>query len=104
MKLYSKSELFELDSPIGEPDIKWESEFSEIKTKYVIERRQEKNGTIIWYGQATNWKKEPNKNWTFLTTNENVKPYKDGTFPEGRTYFKPCEMPIYEKLYQQIKH
>lgn len=102
MKFISSSEWFELDSPIGEPDIKWNNGY-----KYVIERIINKDGDIIWFGQATNWVKKPNKNWTVLTTNYNAKPLEkylpEVIYGEDRNYFADCEEPIYEKLYKELQ-
>ena len=98
MKLSSKSEWFTLDSPIGEPDVKWEYSY-----QYQIERVVTSSGDIIWFGLNTNWKKEKDGYWTVLTVNEKAKPLKkhlpDIVYGEDRLYFKPCEMPIYEKMY-----
>ena len=102
MKLIHKAEWFEFDSPIGEPHIDWNP-----NEKYHIERLVKQDGTIIWFGQNTNWKKEPKKNWTVLTTNDYAKPL-EKYLPEivyggDRTYFKPCVMPIYEKYYKALE-
>ena len=102
MKLYSKSEWFILDKQIAEPNQKWNS-----KGKYHIERVVNKDGSIIWFGCSINWKKEPNGTWTELTTNHNAKPL-DKYLPnivygEDRTYWRECEIPIYEKLYLELE-
>ena len=97
MKALSKSEWFELDSPIGEPEVKWTD------ATYVIERIVRENGKILWMGYGTNWVKNPNEGWTKLTTDESVKPNADGVYPENRSYFAPCDLPIYEVLYQQLR-
>lgn len=103
MKLVEKCEWFKLVSPIGEPDIKYHEK------EYFIERVVKTDGSIVWFGQNTNWKKELNSGWTFLGDDENVKPKeiyyrKDGTidgylYPEGRQIWIDCETPIYEKMY-----
>lgn len=106
MKLISKSEWFEFPSPIGEPEIKWEYDYS-----YNIERVVKSNGDIIWFGKGTNWVKKKDNNWTYLGIDENVKPTvfikgENGMgdyaeYPEGRNIFIPCEPPIYEKMYME---
>ena len=100
MKIIKKSEWFELDSPIGEPNIKWNE-----NEKYHIERLVKEDGTIIWFGQNTNWVKGK-ESWTILTTNENSIPLEkylpDIVYGNDRTYFKPCDTPIYEKLYTKL--
>jgi hypothetical protein len=68
MERRTKSEWFRLDNPIGEPEIRWNND------PYDIERVVTSDGTTIWFGQATNWKKEQNGEWTKLTTNEDAKP------------------------------
>lgn len=113
-----KSEWFEMDSPLGEPDLKWEKErWNEKYTAkepntYWIERTTKRNGEIVWFGQGVNWKKEKDGVWTILGNDENVKPTKtyynpDGSisgyeYPENRTIWIPCEEPIYETLYKQL--
>lgn len=101
MKLISKEEWFELDSPIGEPSEKWNP-----KDKYVIERKVRKDGAVIWFGLSVNWKKEKDGNWSVLATNEDAKPLEkylpEIVYGEDRTYFKECEMPIYEKMYLEL--
>lgn len=100
MERRTKSEWFRLDRPIGEPEIKWGND------PYDIERVVTSDGTTIWFGQATNWKKEQNGVWTKLTTNENAKPLDkylpEIVYGEDRNYFAPCEIPIYEKLYLEL--
>ncbi len=98
MKPWTKSEWFTLESPIGEPNIIWDG-----LDLYGIERLVKHTGEIIWFGQAVNWKKEPDGEWTVLSTDENVKVNSDGTYPEGRSVFMPCEIPLYEKLYLELK-
>ena len=97
MKQTRKSEWFRLEKPIGEPDIEWNNEF------YDIERVENEDGTVVWYGQATNWKRVKENEWTVLTTNLNAKPLvkylPEIVYGEDRSYFAPCETPIYEKLY-----
>ncbi len=107
-----KSEWFEMDSPLGEPDLKWEKErWNEKYTAkepntYWIERTTKRNGEIIWFGCSVNWKKEKDGNWGVLATNENAKPIEkylpEIVYGEDRTYFKECEEPIYETLYKQL--
>ena len=113
-----KSEWFEMDSPLGEPGLKWEKErWNEKYTAkepntYWIERTTKRNGEIIWFGQGVNWKKEKDGVWTVLGYDENVKPTKtyynpDGSisgheYPENWTIWIPCEEPIYETLYKQL--
>lgn len=114
-----KSEWFEMDSPLGEPDLKWEKErWNEKYTAkepntYWIERITKRNGEIIWFGQGTNWVKKKDSSWTYLGVDENVKPTlfikgENGMgdyaeYPEERTIWIPCEEPIYETLYKQLK-
>ena len=108
MKLISKSEWFELPSPIGEPEIEWKYSYP-----YKIERIVKTTGEIIWFGEGVNWKKEHNKGWEVLGEDENVKPTyfikgENGMgdyaeYPEGRIIWIPCEEPIYETLYKQLK-
>ena len=52
MERRTKSECFRLDIPIGEPEIRWNND------PYDIERVVTSDGITIWFGQATNWKKE----------------------------------------------
>jgi hypothetical protein len=108
IKPMSKSEWFEFPSPIGEPNIEWDNKYP-----YEIERLVKDNGDICWFGQVTNWVKEKGKGWTYLGVDENVKPTvfikgEDGfgdyaEYPEGRSIFIPCEPPIYEVLYSNLK-
>lgn len=108
MKLISKSEWFELPTPIGEPDIKWDYNYP-----YSIERIVNEDGEIIWFGQGTNWVKKNSENWAYLGEDENVKPievyYNDdgsiggGHYPEERSIWIPCDEPIYEQEYQKLK-
>jgi len=101
MKLISKDEWFELDSPIGELNEEWNP-----KDKYFIQRKVIKDGSIVWFGLAVNWKKEKDGNWGVLTTNEDAKPLEkylpEIVYGEDRNYFKECEMPIYEKMYLEL--
>ena len=107
MKLIESRQTFELESPLGEPNIKWGNE------KYYIDRLQE-NGKIIWFGQGVNWVKKDNESWTVLGEDENVKPTlhikgENGMgdyfeYPEGRQIWIPCEEPIYETLYKKLLH
>jgi len=108
MKLSSKTEWFELESPIGEPEINWDKKYP-----YFIERVVKNDGEICWFGQGTNWVKKPNDSWTYLGVDETVKPTvfikgRGGEgdyyeYPEGRNIFIPCEPPIYETLYEKLK-
>ena len=92
-----KSEWFRLDRPIGEPYEKWYNE------AYDIERVVTSDGTTIWFGCSTNWKKEKDGEWTKLTTNEDAKPLDkylpEIVYGEDRNIFVKCDIPIYEKLY-----
>lgn len=101
MKLVRKSEWFEFDSPIGEPNVKY------YDNKYVIERVVKSDGTVVWFGLETNWKRESDGIWRVLTTNENAMPLDkylpEIVYGEDRMYFKECDMPIYEKLYIENK-
>lgn len=101
MKLTSKSEWFELDSPLGEPDQKWN-----YSHKYNIERRINNDGSTVWYGIGVNWKKEKDGPWTVLSEDETVQPLEkylpDIVYPAERTYWKKCATPIYEELYNQL--
>jgi len=96
-----KSEWFRLESPIGEPHLRWWE-----NTPYYIERVVTSDGTIIWYGCETNWKKENGGNWTKLTTIENaiqIERYLPETdCGEHGNIFIECEIPVYEKLYQEL--
>jgi len=96
----TKSEWFRLDSPIGEPESKWG------RDPYDIERFVTDEGTILWFGNGVNWKKEKGGEWTVLTTNHDAKPLEkylpEIVYGEDRNYFAPCEMPIYEKLYLEL--
>jgi len=117
MKLISKSEWFELESPIGEQNIKWNKTRAtvngDVPNTYEIERIVKPNGEIIWFGQATNWVKQLNEQWTVLGEDENVKPTlhikgENGQgdyfeYPAGRQIFIPCEEPIYETLYKELQ-
>jgi hypothetical protein len=96
MKLHRKSEWFEFSSPIGEPNINWDN-----NKPYLIERIVKENGTVIWFGCSVNWKKELNKSWKVLTVNKDIKPNSEGIYLSGRLYFAPCDIPIYEKLYNK---
>lgn len=96
LKLLSKSEWFEFEIPLAEPDIVWNKKY-----KYQIERIVKEDGTVIWFGQNTNWVKKPTEHfWTYLGTDESVLPLDDnGTFPEERNVWIPCDPPIYEVMY-----
>lgn len=101
MKRGTKSEWFILDSPLGESEMKWKS-----GQKYQIERFVDEKGIVIWFGLETNWKKRLDGQWTVLSVDENSKPLEkylpDIVYGEGRTYFKPCDPPIYEIFYQNL--
>jgi hypothetical protein len=94
----TKREEFILDSPIGEPDIVWR------EPQYIIERVVKEDGTIVWFGQGTNWVYD--KQWTKLAEDSTVKPLEeylpDIVYPGERNIFVPCEEPIYETLYKQL--
>jgi len=100
MKLHSKSEWLLLDKPLAEPNAIYRED------DYLIERRIDIYGAIVWYGLSINWKKELNKSWTVLSTNENAKPLTkylpDIVYGDDRIYWKECETPIYEKLYNEM--
>ncbi len=102
MKLISKSEWLKLDSPLGEPNEKFYD-----KGNYRIERRVNGDGEIVWYGLSINWKKKSGGNWTVLSKNQSAKPLDkylpDIVYGSDRTYWKECEMPLYEKLYIENK-
>ena len=76
MKRTCKSEWFVLDRPLEESDI------LHTDKEYHIERTVNEEGTIIWWGHDTNWKKEKEGSWTKLVEGE----------------FVECEAPVYEKL------
>jgi len=103
----SKEEWFKFDSPIGEPDYEWKR--IEGDRQYHIKRMVKEDGTTIWFGIKINWMKERDVVWTVLTKNENAVPirWSEDPIPEpiysakDRWIFVPCEMPIYEKLYQE---
>ena len=107
MKTGKKSEWFELDSPIAEPNIKYRQD------SYWIERLTKDNGDVVWFGQDVNWQKLNGGEWTVLGVDKNIKPIEtfyntdgsiDGyTYPEGRQIWIECDLPIYEKLYIDIK-
>jgi hypothetical protein len=102
MKLTSKSEWFILDEPLAEPNEKWYT-----KEVYNIERTIDKDGTIVWFGISINWRKEINGNWTELATNHDAQPLEkylpEIVYGSDRTYWKECDMPIYEKLYLELQ-
>ena len=112
-KTREKSEWFEMDSPLGEPELKWEKErwnekyTAKESNTYWIERVTKRNGEIIWFGQEVNWRKQKDKSWEILGTDYSVLPIKDADgneyYPEGRTIWIQCEEPIYETLYKQLK-
>lgn len=105
IKLHSKSEWIEFERPLAEPDIKWKD------SSYVIERTEDKYGKIVWFGQSTNWVKNPGESWIYLGTDETVEMIPEyfnergercgGYYPEGRNIWIPCDPPIYEQLYQE---
>lgn len=102
MKLLSKSEWLELDSPLAEPEVKWNS-----KEKYPIERVVKENGDIVWFGHAVNWKKEKGGVWTVLGTNYDAKPLErylpEIVYGTDRIIWIPCEEPIYETMYNKLE-
>lgn len=102
MKARSKSEWFELNKPIGEPEIvpNYQEE------SYWIERIVNNDGEIVWFGQGTNWiSKDGGKSWKYLSEDLSVEPLEKGgcTYPENRLIWRDCELPIYEKLYLELK-
>lgn len=115
IKFISKSELFQFERPLAEPEIKWAKTRATINGEepnaYEIERLVKPNGDIVWFGQRTNWVKKPNESWTYFGEDENVKPiqvikggWDEGdtfVYPENRHIWIPCEPPIYEVLYQE---
>lgn len=109
MKAISKSEWFELDKPIGEPELV--GNYNE--TSYCIERVVKTNGDIVWFGLSTNWVSEDGgETWKYLGTDESVEMVPEtkndrgewvgGYYPEGRNIWIDCEKPIYEKFYLNI--
>lgn len=112
MKLIKKEEWFEFDLPIGEPEYDWNRYYG--KNKYETNRIVNEEGEIVWFGISVNWKKKPGEGWTVLGVDENVKPTifikgENGMgdyaeYPEGRTIWVPCEMPIYEKMYLEYNN
>ena len=115
IKFLSKSEWFEFEKPLAEPEIKWAEVRSTINGEepntYEIERLVKPSGDIVWFGQRTNWVKKPNESWAYLGEDESVKPIEvikgmgdEGdsfVYPENRNIWIPCEPPIYETLYQE---
>ena len=103
MERSTKIETFILDRPLAEPNVKWTDEDGE----YHIERHESYKGEIVWFGLDTNWKKEADGNWTVLATNPDAKPLEKYlpqiVYGNDRTYWKECEMPVYEKLYLELK-
>ena len=106
MKLITKSEFFKFDKPIGEPELT--KNWSE--PNYSIERKEYITGRVAWFGQDTNWVTNDGKNWTTLA--KYIQRYQDirGIWVEGHyengvngRRFIDCEMPIYEKLYNELK-
>lgn len=101
MKRITKSEWFIMEKPIGEPDSAFTGD------EYQIQRVVDKDGVIIWFGCDINWKKEVDGNWTELTTIPDTKPLEEYlpeiVYGSDRTYWKECEMPIYEKMYIEIE-
>lgn len=94
MRLSKKSEWFIFDKPLMEPSVLFYGK------EYHIERVVKSNGEIVWFGLNTNWVKEKGKNWSFLTTDDNIKP--DPVYPSSRSIFKECPEPIYETLYKKF--
>lgn len=99
----SKSEWYAIESPLAEPEERWNR-----NEKYHIERVVRENGDIIWYGCSVNWKKEIAGYWSVLTTNYEAKPLEkylpDIVYGEDRTYWKICDVPLYEKMRTEINH
>lgn len=105
MKSIKKIEWFELDSPIGEPEYDWKRYHG--SNKYEIERLINEDGEIIWFGLSVNWKKTKDGTWTVLSENENAKPLvkylPEIVYGSDRIYWKECETPIYEQLFNDLK-
>lgn len=98
MKLHRKSEWFELDSPLAEPNERWSK-----TEKYLVKRLTYPDGTIVWFGCSINWQKKPDGEWTELSINHNAKPIEkylpEIVYGEDRIYWKPCDIPLYEQMY-----
>ena len=103
MKQISKSEWFALDRPLAEPNVKWGKNGGE----YNIQRKVKTDGEIVWFGCEINWKKEIDGPWTVLTMNPDAKPLEkylpEIVYGNDRILWEECEMPIYEKLYLELK-
>lgn len=106
MNLIKKSELFEMSAPLGEPDFDWNT--YDFSNRYKVERIENGDGEVIWFGIEVNWKKKPGESWTILSTNEEAKPLDeylpDIVYGEDRTYWKQCGMPVYEKMYLEYQN
>ena len=111
MEARNKSEWFELDKPIGESNIVK----SYREDSYWIERVVKNNGEIVWFGLSTNWvSKDNGKTWKYLGVDETVEMIPEtknergewvgGYYPEGRNIWLDCELPIYERLYLELKN
>jgi hypothetical protein len=103
MKQISKSEWFILERPLAEPNVKWDENDGE----YHIQREVNRDGEIFWFGCEVSWKKEIDGPWTVLTTDSDSNPLQkylpEIVYCNDRTYWEECEMPTYEKLYQELK-
>ena len=65
-----------------------------------------KNGELVWFGQGTNWvSKDNGETWKYLGTDYSVEPFEEGgcVYHENRSIWIDCELPIYEKLYLELK-
>lgn len=102
MKSLTKSEWFEFDYPIGEPDHVSRKEYN-ANNKYRIERIVNQEGEVIWFGINVNWKKMPGEEWTVLSINQEAKPLEkylpEIVYGEDRVCWKLCDIPIYEQMY-----
>jgi len=87
MELVDKRESFRLSGPIGEPELVDGYIKAYGANNYFADRKVEEDGTIIWIGLNTNWKKEKDGEWHKLV---------------GQ-YFVPCEVPKYEVLYANLE-
>ena len=94
MKLIKKEEIFEFDQSVENPNIK----------HYQTSRIEYESGEAVWFGNSVNWKRINNV-WHILSTNYNAKPLKkylpEIVYGEDRTIWVECEMPTYEKYYQE---
>lgn len=94
MKLIKKEEVFEFDHSIENINIK----------PYSTNRIQYQSGEVVWFGISINWKRIDNI-WHVLTTNHKAKPLEkylpEIVYGEDRTIWVECDMPTYEKYYQE---